>query len=402
MLNKLALCIMLLTATAFSQTFSVLYTFTDRPNGGNPFGGVVLDGAGNLYGTTDFGGANPCNVYGCGTVFKLDPSGKETVLFNFDGGTSGAGPTGNLIPDSQGNLYGMTGVGGQTCREGHGCGTVFKVDRAGHYTVLYTFAGGSDGARPYYTNLVRDPSGNFYGTTWEGGGTGCVGSGCGTVFKIDSAGNETIVHSFRTGVDGSAPFAGLIRDGAGNLYGTTSEGGVAFGFGTVFKIDAQNNYTVLYRFSGQADGSGPLGSVVRDSSGNLYGTTSFGGDLTCQPPSGCGVVFKLDTSGVETVLHAFHDSDGRAPNGNLIRDPSGNLYGVTQFGGQLGFGTVFKIDGSGNATVLHDFGNQTDGSYPHAGLVRDAAGNLYGTASYAGGGRCYLGEGCGVVFKIAP
>jgi len=266
----------------------------------------------------------------------------------------------------------------------------------------YTFSGGSDGARPTYSNLVRDPSGNLYGTTWEGGGTGCVGSGCGTVFKVDAAGNESIVHSFRTAVDGSTPLAGLIRDSAGNLYGTTSEGGVAFGFGTVFKIDAQNNYTVLYRFTGKADGSGPIGAVVRDSSGNLYGTTSQGGDIPCFPSVGCGVVFKLDTAGVETVLHTFHGSDGRAPNGNLIRDPGGNLYGVTQFGGQFDVGTVFKIDASGNFSVLHDFSNQTDGSYPHAGLVRDAAGNLYGTASYAGGGRCYLGEGCGVVFKIAP
>jgi uncharacterized repeat protein (TIGR03803 family) len=113
-------------------------------------------------------------------------------------------------------------------------------------------------------------------------------------------------------------------------------------------------------------------------------------------------VFKLDPSGVETVLHAFHGSDGRDPNGNLIRDPAGNLYGVTQFGGGFDVGTVFKIDASGNASVIHEFTNQTDGGYPHAGLVRDAAGNLYGTAPYAGGGRCYLGEGCGVVYKIAP
>jgi uncharacterized repeat protein (TIGR03803 family) len=385
----------MLVPFAAAQTFSVLYTFTGGADGGAPRGGVVLDSSGNIYGTTYNGGTTNCSGLGCGTVFKLDATGNETALFDFIGKGSGADPNGNLIPDSQGNLYGMTNVGGQTCREGFGCGTVFKVDRSGHFAVLHAFAGGFDGARPSNSNLVRDPAGNLYGVTFSGGA-----ADDGSVFKIDSAESESVLHAFNGASDGANPIGGLIRDSQGNLYGVTSFGGSS-NSGVIFKIDASNNFKVLYQFSGGALGYEPNGGLARDSAGNLYGLAFGGGDLTCQPPSGCGLVYKLDSAGTLTVLHSFHGTDGQAPNGNLIRDAAGNLYGTTYFGGQSNFGTVFKLDPAGNLSVLYQFTGLSDGGYPVAGLTRDGAGNIYGTALGFGGRGCQ-GQGCGVVFKIAP
>lgn len=385
---------------ALAQTFSVLYTFSANTDGANPMGGVVLDAAGNIYGTTFYGGTSSCvgGGGGCGTIFKLDATGNKTTLFDFTGKSSGIGPSGNLIPDSAGNLYGMATLGGQPC---FGCGTVFKVDRSGNFQVLHDFTGRADGAEPINSNLVRDPAGNLYGVTFYGGGIGCSGTGCGTVFKIDSAGNESILHAFN-GTDGANPTGGLIRDSQGNLYGVTEFGGTS-NLGVVFKIDANNNFHVLYQFSGAANGEEPSGGLVRDSAGNLYGLAGGGGDPTCQLV-GCGLVYKLDSAGTLVVLYTFHGADGQAPNGNLIRDAAGNLYGTTYYGGQYGDGTVFELDPFGNLSLLHEFSGLSDGSNPRAGVTRDAAMNIYGTAAngaYMGGRQC-AGRGCGVVFKIAP
>ena len=204
----------------------------------------------------------------------------------------------------------------------------------------------------------------------------------------------TVLHSFTNSPDGALPFAGLLRDAAGNLYGTTGSGGI-FGFGTVFKLDSSGNETVLHSFAGGGDGQQPSGDLIRDAAGNLYGTTLLGGGVFSNNCFGsCGTVFKLDPSGNETVLHTFAGGgDGRQPNGNLIMDAAGNLYGTTGSGGSatcpvtLGCGTVFKLDTSGILTLLHSFtGSPGDGESPVGGLIMDKAGNLYGTTLNGGAG----------------
>lgn len=372
----LLIVMFVLVPAAAAQTFTLLHQFKSGPGGINPAAGVVLDAKGNLYGTTFNDGA-----FASGTVFKMSPAGKEKVLYNFTGmGGDGAFPEyGTLVRDSSGNLYGTTFGGGiynQFCL--FACGTVFKVDASGKETVLYKFTGtGGDSYGPW-AGLVRDSAGNLYGTTFYGGAYGV-----GTVFKLDSTGKETVLHSF-DGSDGGYPWAGLVRDGKGNLYGTTL-------FNTVFKLDRTGTLTVLYSFSGQSDGRSPRAPLVRDSAGNLYGTTYSGGT------AGYGTVFKLTAQGQESVLYSFTGgADGRKPrNSALVRDSAGNLYGTTGEGGSSAFGVVFKLDTSGTETVLHSFSG-SDGKIPYGTLARDKAGNLYGT-TYAGGA-----YGGGVVFKIAP
>jgi uncharacterized repeat protein (TIGR03803 family) len=370
-------------ASASAQTFSLLHQFRSGPGGINPYAGVVLDARGNLYGTTFNDGA-----FASGTVFRLSAARKEKVLYSFAGiGGDGAFPYyGSLVRDSSGNLYGTTFGGGnhdQFCL--FGCGIVFKVDASGKETVLYRFTGtGGDGSF-VYAGLVRDPAGNLYGTTFSGGATGN-----GVVFKVDATGTETILYSFTGSTDGGFPDAGLVRDAKGNLYGTASFGGSSFN-GNVFKLDPSGTETVLYSFTGGGDGGSPQSGLIRDSAGNLYGTTTFGG------AAGFGTVFKVTPQGQETVLYSFKGgADGAYPfAGSLVRDPAGNLYGTTQTGGSSSFGDVFKIDTTGKETVLHSFSGR-DGEIPYGTLARDKAGNLYGT-TYAGGR-----YGGGVVFKIAP
>jgi uncharacterized repeat protein (TIGR03803 family) len=269
---------------------------------------------------------------------------------------------------------------------GQGCGTVFKLDTAAHEHVLYSFKGHPDGTGPV-ASLTRDPSGNLYGATLVGGEWGR-----GTVFKVDPAGHETVLYSFNGGMGGYGPYSGVIRDQSGSLYGTAPLGG-ALGRGVVFNLGPSGNEIVLHTFAGP-DGKSP-GDLIRDPAGNLYGTTPEGGidpDRVCF--GNCGLVFKLDAAGNETVLHYFTGADGDFPVG-MIRDDAGNFYGVTKYGGQ-GYGVVFKLDSTGKETVLYTFKGLADGTLPLAGVVRDAAGNLYGTAS--GGGAF----GYGVVYKIAP
>jgi uncharacterized repeat protein (TIGR03803 family) len=387
---------------AWAQTFTVLHKFTGQAGGTQPPAGVVVDARGNLYGVTELGGS-----FNFGSVFKLDPNGKETVLHSFLGG-DGLSPAAPLIWGPHGALYGTTFEGGTPEGGGceHGCGAVFVADKTGKETVLYGFTGGADGGRPNAT-LIRDAAGDLYGTTEMGGDMSCffVGPGCGVVFKLDTAGKQTVLYRFTAGTDGGGP-GSLVLDRAGNLYGTTGYGGDlncgnSHGCGTVFKLDkAGGKFTVLYSFAGKTDGGRPSGSLVRDAAGNLYGTTSNGGDLNCQAPYGCGTVFKLDKTGTETVLYSFTGfNDGTSPD-TLISDQAGNFYGTTLGGGTEGSGSVFKLDASGSHTVLHSF-RGTDGKSPN-GLIMDGAGNLYGTTSEGGDLSCSNRYGCGVVFKLTP
>jgi uncharacterized repeat protein (TIGR03803 family) len=365
------------SAQAQLYTETVLYSFAGKPDGTSPYAGVVQDAQGNLYGTTYLGGTS-----NMGTVFMVDTTGKETVLYSFTGmNGDGANPFGGLVRDTQGNLYGTTYQGGNlTCGPPVGCGTVFKLDTTGKETVLHTFSSvGGDGTGPQ-AGLVQDTQGNLYGTTITGGT-----DGAGTVFKVDTTGKETVLYSFGSaGGDGTLPDAGLVLDSQGNLYGTTRSGGTA-GDGTVFKVDKTGKETVLYSFTGMnGDGLEPYHSgVVRDAQGNLYGTTIYGGS------SVFGTVFKVDTTGKETVLSSFTGGtkDGAYPEAGLVQDTQGNLYGTTFEGGASGGGTVFKVDTSGKETVQHNFftgGIIKDGAYPLGGLVLDMQGNLYGTTTAGG------------------
>jgi uncharacterized repeat protein (TIGR03803 family) len=371
-------------ASARAQTFEMLHSFTDRPDGSEPFSSLLRDKAGRLYGTTYLGG-----TAGAGTVFVVDETGTETVLHSFTGGADGGFPLAGLVQDTAGNLYGTTRSGGD-----FGNGTVFRLK--GHKeTVLHSFTVEPDGAEPA-GGLLRDKAGNLYGTTIRGGAFAS-----GIVFKVDRDGAETVLYNFCSQgncMDGANPSAGLIRDASGNLYGTTVSGGTSvLGSGTVFKLDTDGVESVLYSFSGGADGGTPQSGLVRDAAGNLYGTTSFGGDLNCNSTLGCGTVFKLDTNLEETVLHAFTGAnDGALLFGSLVLHGD-NLYGTAAINGASGYGTVFKLTKSGRLTVLHSF-NHLDGAFPQAALLRDREGTLYGTTESGGNLNC----NCGTVFKLTP
>lgn len=390
-----------MSAAQSAPAYKVLYAFTGGADGGQPMAGLIRDNAGNLYGTTQGGGilSGPCAPSGCGVVFKLDSSGKETVLYRFTGGEDGASPAASLVRDSAGNLYSSTGSGGRSCIwSGNGCGVIFKLDPAtGKETVLHAFTGGADGWSPA-GSLLLDEAGTLYGVTASGGASGgCGGGGCGVVFKLDTATREeTVLYTFTGGADGGQPVAGLLRDSAGNFYGTASLGGIpepcGIGCGVTFELESTDIESVLYTFRDGADGGVPVAALIKDSVGNFYGTTEYGGT------SDWGVVFKLSPSGVETVLHTFTGgADGATPRGGLIQDAASNRYGTALQGGTGTFftnGVVFKLNSAGAFSVLHTFAaNGTEGANPEAGLLIDPSGNLYGTASTGG-------AGFGVVFEL--
>jgi uncharacterized repeat protein (TIGR03803 family) len=409
---------------AKAQTFSVLHTFAGFPNDGdNPEAGV-LDLNGTLYGTTSLGGSGPCKsqgVSGCGIVYSMNTAGGNyKVLYNFKGGKDGYGPgLGTLISDGKGNLYGATVAGGTgTCKDETGvtgCGTVFKITTAGVETVIYSFQGPSsskkDGWAPMGA-LVRDSAGNIYGSTAAGGSQKCADSspytGCGTVYKVTSAGVETILYNFKGGTDGSFPFGGLVTDSAGNLYGTTTDEKDASEAGSVFKVTKSGTKTVLYRFTeaNRINGVLPLAGLVIGSSDDLYGTASAGGVISndiC-----CGTVFnELASGGNPTILHDFVGgiTDGGEPVAALAL-ASSTLYGTTIAYGTDGAGVVFEVGTGGSGfKVLANINGTTDGADPYGTLAVDSKGNLYGTMLYGGNAKCVGASGtpgCGTVFKVVP
>jgi len=387
--GSLSMGLLALPARAASEV--VVHSFQGSPNdGANPQAGLI-DVGGTLYGTTNSGGA-----HGSGTVFKVTTAGVVTMLHSFGHGHDGAYPQAGLI-NVEGTLYGTTSSGGA-----HGSGTVFSITTGGVEAVLHSFGHGHDGAYPQ-ANLIN-VGGTLYGTTAEGGTGKCSNgesiTGCGTVFKVTTAGVETALYSFRGGNDGANPLAGLI-DVGGTLYGTTVGGGTngcgGGGCGTVFKVTTAGVEKVLHSFQGGTDGLEPKASLV-NVGGTLYGTTFYGGNGgPC-----CGTVFKITTAGAKTVLHSFQGgSDGENPQTGLI-NVGGTLYGTTNIGGtgncngqDPGCGTVFKITTAGAETVLYSFLGGSDGENPQAGLI-NVGGTLYGTTANGGA------SGNGTVFKITP
>ncbi|HEY3639141.1 MAG TPA: choice-of-anchor tandem repeat GloVer-containing protein [Rhizomicrobium sp.] len=367
-----------------AKQFTSLYSFEGGKKDGARPSGVITDQSGNFYGTTSEGGPQGYE----GIVFELSQSGIETVLHRFNIATDGAAPAFGVIRDADGNLYGTTELGdGDGCYT-NGCGTVFSLKPDGTYTVLYDFQGGKDGGIP--SGVIADSSGNLYGTTQQGG-TGCPNvGGCGTVFEISSSGTESVLYTFIGGNDGAIPYAGLVEDAQGNFYGTTLEGGSSNcdgqGCGTVFKLAADGKETTLYAFTDGNDGGYPEESLILDKDGNLYGTTSGGGDANCaQGEGGCGVIFKITPSGTESVLYTFTGgSDGAEPFSPLIMDGKGDLFGTTEGGTGID-GTVFKLAPNGVETVLYTFKNiKKDGLSPF-GQLAQFKGHFVGTT--LGGGR---------------
>ncbi len=286
-LATLSTLLLIIAPPVQAQTETVLYSFATQPGDGEyPDAGLIFDTNGNLYGTTVSGGA----YYG-GTVFELTAAGSEKVLYSFGSQPrDGSGPYAGLIFDNAGNLYGTTSYGGAfKCSNAYVCGTVFELTAAGKEKILYSFGSyPGDGLVPE-AGLIFDNAGNLYGTTFEGGA-----STNGTVFELTADGTEKILYSFSNGPgDGAYPIAGVIFDSNGNLYGTTSSGG-AYYAGTVFELTAAGTEKVLYSFGSQTDDIVlPNAGVIFDTNGNLYGTTRLGGDLECEAPYGCGTVFKL-------------------------------------------------------------------------------------------------------------
>jgi uncharacterized repeat protein (TIGR03803 family) len=395
----IAITVVMSLGVAQAQTFQVLHQFNGSPSGNglsdgaNPEGALTLDAAGNLFGTTFTGGG------GQGVVFKIDKKGKETVFFTFQG-SNGEDPRTPLLLDAAGNLYGIADGG-------PGAGMVFKISPKGEETQLIDFQGGLHTKQPGVPTggILMDKAGNIFGTTFFGGSSTQCTFSCGSLFRLDAAGKLHVLHNFSGRSDGSRPFGPLVQDAAGNLFGVAQQGGDVtcpgfpserfpeVGCGVVFKISKKRVFTVLHAFAGGNEGAIPQAGLLMDAAGNLYGTTFTGGSANN------GTVFKISSAGTFTILHQFTGTDGANPNGGLVADAAGNLYGTAQMGGTDIDGTAWVLSPAGQFKVLHDFIGLEDGAFPSAGLIIDAAGNLYGTTVSTGLIQRVQG---GNVFKITP
>ncbi len=392
----------LMAGSTHAQTYNVIHNF-NGPDGNSSQVGLTLDRAGRLYGTTRYGGSS--GGFGAGEVFQMTRQGSGWVLrpiYDFTGGYDGRSPYSRVIFGPDGNLYGTTTFGGL-----YDAGVVFKLQPPisacktancpWRETVLYSFTGQSDGGVPE-GDLVFDQAGNIYGTTFAGGEGNCVPlfNGCGAVYQLtpsQGSWNLNVIHTFTGLADGGGPTGGVILDQAGNLYGATYVGGSS-SLGVVFEFTLdESGWTenILHNFAGGSDGANPQGGLIFDPSGSLYGVTVFGGSLTY------GIAFELQaTNGGFSyrILYTF-GPEAESPVAALTLDSAGNLYGTANGGGTGGAGALFELTPSGGRwiyTSLHDFSYGT-GGYPEGNVI-DAHGNLYSTTPYGGSGND------GVVFEI--
>lgn len=406
----LAAMFMLTAVATQAQTYSVIHNFAGGQDGATPMAGLTFDRAGNLYGTAAYGGTvgGACGASGCGTVFRLAKRNSGWVfspLYSFAGGTDGANPEANVNIGSDGSLYGSTYLGGGPC-DGDGCGTIFNLKPPASAcksalcpwteTLVHNFTG-PDGIGPVGT-VIFDQGGNLFGATTSGG----FRNG-GAIFELLPMGGGWTVKVLYSSY--GYPKGGLILDDSGNLYGPAFTAGN--GYGSVYRMVPSGSSwitTDLYDFNYGSDGGYPWAGLIFDPAGNLYGSTCSGGS------GNGGTVFQLAFSGGSWVLNTLYSfagpDNGRlvvGPVGSLVMDHAGALYGTTLADGVHGYGSVFKLTPGGDGwtfTSLHDFTGGSDGGYPYSYLVFDAKGNLYGTASVGGNGPCT--NGCGVIFEITP
>jgi len=380
-----------LTQSSSAQTLTVLHPFSNRGDGSGPMAGVRMDRAGNIYGTTVYGGTG-----NRGTVWRLSPKNGGwffTPLYSFHDSSDGNGPMSKVTVGPDGALYGTTPSGGGTGCGGQGCGIVFKLTPPASFcqnilcswteTVIHRFDDNPAQASLPLAAVVFDSAGNLYGTAGSGGG-GCYNYGCGVVYEMTQSGgswNFNVIYDFSSG-DGALPFAGVTLDAAGNLYGTTAYGG-PYAFGNVYRLLRSAGgwtYTSLYSFTDGDDGAMPTSEVVLDQAGNIYGDDTQGG------ASG-GVVWELSPSGGGWNFTAI-DSPYCCITAGVSRDAAGNLYVVTWSGGQNQTGAIYELSYSGGTwteTNLHSFADH-DGAFPYSDVVFDAGGNLYGTTTSGGTG----------------
>jgi uncharacterized repeat protein (TIGR03803 family) len=408
----LALGAFLAISPASAQvTETVLNDFTGA-SGSQVFSGLTFDSSGNLYGTTASGGL------GSGTVYELSPAvgggWTETVLYKFGSKSGdGADPYGGVVFDATGHLYGTTKVGGT-----HSKGTLYRLTHLSgggwSESVLHNFGGGKDGANPLATPVI-DPAGNLYGTTYYGGtNVNCTAAGktysCGTVYELSSAGVYGVIHDFSSVSDGYFPVAGITPDSSGNLYGQTTYGGI-YGGGLLFELSPSNGTwteAAIHPWGrvndGRPDGAQCYGTLVFDNSGHMWGTSLVGGTH-----GDMGTVFKFTKNGpgwAESSVHGFGEpGDGASPYSGLVVDSEGNLFGTTTLGGASGEGTVYEIiplETGYDYELLYSFTGLTDGRMAAAPMILDGLGNLYGTTMWGGdSAHCTKSEGCGVVFEIS-
>jgi len=365
-----------------SQTFTKLVSFNGNNGYAPDYVNLVQGLDGYLYGTTSAGGNNK-NCYGgtagCGTVFKLTPSGIKTI-YNFcsqPNCTDGAGPYSGLAEGYDGNFYGTTSYGGA-----NNGGTVFRITPHGELTTLYSFCAlqnCADGGSPY-AGVMQASDGSLYGTTPYGG----TGGGYGTVYKLTPKGELITLFSFNS-VNGNQPNNGLIQATDGNLYGTT--------LNTVFRVTLQGKLTTLYDFGSSLYGTYDYNTLMQGTDGNLYGTTADGG---CN--NGCrGTIFRIDAKGQFTTLYDFEGDQGPyTPYGRLVQATEGNFYGTSLFGQEASEGTVYEFSQTGAMTVLYNFNDYDDGVSPRGGLTQHTNGVLYGTTSTGG----FQGDCCGTIYSM--
>ncbi len=400
LLSISAAALLMLGTTWAANTTRLIYSFAGNGDGEYTDTELVMDTAGNLYGTSVLGG-----TFGSGTVFEISAVGVHTVLYSFTGGPDGAQPYKGVTLDAQGNLYGTAVTGGGGSCEG-GCGVVYKLTKSGSQwtqSVLHTFTGGTDGSGPG-SPVAFDSKGNLYGTTPTGGS-----SSAGVVYQLKPSGTGgwtfKVIHAFTGGTDGNGGSAGrLLVDTAGNLYGVCTVGG-AKGFGNVYEISASGSkwiFITLYSFKDQPDGASPYGGVVFDKSGNLFGTTYYAGG------NDMGTVYKLahNTNGTwtESVLYSFKGgTDGASPISSLVVDSAGNFYGTTSEGGAsaCGCGVIFKMtkgtSGKWTESVVYRFPGTPSPGFAYNGMTSDStASNFYGATVHGGA------DNDGTIYKLTP